>query len=156
ISFKDVMVGDVWVASGQSNMEFSLNGARNAESEIASANYPNIRLLHADRRTSEYPLEEIAAKPWVGCTPESVRSFSAVAYFFGLHLHQNLHVPIGLIETSWGGTPAEAWTSLSALSADSSLMPVFAERARQMNDLAARTVAADREMREYNEAVARA
>jgi len=156
ISFKDVMVGDVWVASGQSNMEFSLNGARNAESEIASANYPNIRLLHADRRTSEYPLEEIAAKPWVGCTPESVRTFSAVAYFFGRHLHQKLGVPIGLIETSWGGTPAEAWTSLSALSADPSLMPVFAERARQMKELAERLLAAEKAMREYNEAAARA
>src|SRR5207302_5242190 len=127
ISFKDVMVGDVWVASGQSNMEFSLNGARNAESEIASANYPTIRLLHADRRTSEYPLDEIAAKPWAECTPESVRTFSAVAYFFGRHLYQKLGVPIGLIETSWGGTPAESCTSLSAISADSYFMNALAE-----------------------------
>jgi sialate O-acetylesterase len=156
ISFKDVLVGDVWVASGQSNMEFSMNSVRNAESEIAAAIHPNIRLLHVERRTSEYPLEDIVAKPWTGCSPESVRSFSAVAYFFGLHLHQNLHVPIGLIETSWGGTPAEAWTSLNALSADSSLMPVFVERARQMKDLAARLIAADRQMREYDEAAARA
>lgn len=133
ITLRDVLVGDVWIASGQSNMEFATREAVDALKEMAGANYPNIRLFHVENNVATHPLDDVTAAPWARVTPQSVANFSAVAYFFGRHLGEKLHVPIGLIETSWGGTPAEAWTSLRALSADASLMPVFAEWAK-MND----------------------
>jgi sialate O-acetylesterase len=137
IRLEDVLVGDVWIGSGQSNMEFPVKEALHSDAELAAANHPGIRLFHVKNKVGLYPLEDVAAEPWTICTPENIRDFSAVAYFFGRHLQGKLGVPIGLIETSWGGTPAEAWTSQRALSADASLMPVYAEWA-QMNDVAAR------------------
>lgn len=125
IEFHDVLVGEVWVASGQSNMEFETKDAIGAEQELASAAHPELRLFHVERNVSDYPREDLAATGWQPSTPESVRSFSAVAYFFGRHLHEKMRVPVGLIEASWGGTPAESWTSLGAMSSDASLMPVF-------------------------------
>ena len=133
IALHDVLVGDVWIASGQSNMELPVSSAANAQAEIAAAKYPRIRLFKADHKVSDYPLDNIAGHGWADCNPETVAKFSAAAYYFGRHLQQRLNVPIGLIETDWGGTPADAWTSLHALAADASLMPVFAEWAR-MND----------------------
>ena len=156
VQVRDVLVGDVWVASGQSNMEFPTKNANNAAAEMAGANRPRIRLFHVKNNVGLYPFEDVAAAPWTECTPESVREFSAVAYFFGRHLEEKLSVPIGLIETSWGGTPAEAWTSQRALSADASLMPVYAEWAR-MNDRAARhQLERAKELDRWRGAVARA
>lgn len=132
IRLQDVLVGDVWVGSGQSNMEMAMKGVNHAADEIAAAANPNIRLFHVPRKVSDYPLTEIAAGPWMECTPQTVENFSAVAYFFGRHLQKQENVPIGLIESSWGGTPADAWTSLPAISADASLMPVFSEWAKMM------------------------
>jgi len=139
ITLNDVLVGDLWIASGQSNMEFPMSktdwglGTKNSEEEIAAANYPQLRLFHVEEATSDYPMTDVAAKTWTACTPQSVGGFSAVAYFFGRDLLQKVKVPIGLIETDWGGTPAESWTSLQALSSNS-LMPVFAARAHMMRD----------------------
>ena len=137
LTLTDVLVGDVWVASGQSNMEMPLSRTEDAPAAIAAANYPKIRLFMADRKVSDYPLLDIAAKPWAACTPESVAGFSAVAYYFARHLQEKLGVPIGLIESNWGGTPADAWTSLPALSADAGLMPVYAAWAQMMQTQAA-------------------
>lgn len=128
ITLNDILVGDVWVASGQSNMEFPLKNALNAEAEIPLAQHPRIRVFHVENTTSDYPLPDVAAKTWVACTPETAGDFSAVAYFFARHIEQKENVPVGLIESYWGGTPAESWTSLRALSADPSLMPVFTAR----------------------------
>jgi len=125
------------VASGQSNMEFRMREVLNSAAEMAGTDRPQIRLFHVKNKVGLYPFDDVAAEPWTTCTPESVREFSAVAYFFGRHLEEKLGVPIGLIEASWGGTPAETWTSQRALAADASLMPVYAEWA-QMNDGAAR------------------
>jgi sialate O-acetylesterase len=136
IALDDVLVGDVWIASGQSNMELQVQSAANAQAEIAAAKYPRIRLFQAEHKVADYPLDDIAAHGWAECSPETVAKFSAVAYYFGRHLQQRYNVPIGLIEADWGGTPAEAWTSLHALSADASLMPVFAEWARMNDDRA--------------------
>jgi sialate O-acetylesterase len=131
----DVLVGDVWIASGQSNMEFAMRQVENAEAEIAAANYPSIRLLRVHKASSDYPLYDTGIDaPWAKCDPASVREFSAVAYYFGRELFQKEKVPIGIIESSWGGTVAEAWTSMRSLTADASLMPVFAARARMMED----------------------
>jgi sialate O-acetylesterase len=143
IQFDDVLVGDLWFASGQSNMEMPLAGFPNSAvvqdsaKEIAAANYPDIRLLLIERDTSDYPLEDVkSATGWSQCTPETAKNFSAVAYFFARDLQKaqgKQHVAIGLIDSTWGGTPAEAWTSLGALGADAALMPIFANRA-EMTD----------------------
>ncbi len=140
VTLSDILVGDIWIASGQSNMEFPMmnkggfRGVLNMQQEISAANYPKLRLFQADHATSDYPMQDVAAKTWTACSPQSVADFSAAAYFFGRELLEKEKVPIGLIETDWGGTPAEAWTSLGALSSNSSLMPVFAARADMMRD----------------------
>ncbi len=154
IILRDVLVGDVWVASGQSNMEFELSKVANAATEIAAAQFPNIRLLKVTRAFSSYPLDDAQVVPWTSCTPESVREFSAVAYFFARNVQQQEKVPIGLIESSWGGTPAEAWTSLRALSADAGLMPVFAARAAMTDKLATTLLQQQEEKREVERAQA--
>lgn len=139
ILLSDVLIGDVWIASGQSNMEMPMKGfpndpVKNGPQEIAQANNPNIRLLRIGYHSSEHPVHSID-ESWQQCTPSTVQDFSAVAYFFGQSIQQQEHVPIGLIDTTWGGTPASSWISLDSLSADASLMPVFAVRAETVDDL---------------------
>ncbi|CAL1517039.1 sialate O-acetylesterase [Chitinophaga sp. MM2321] len=111
-TLQDVMVGDVWICSGQSNMEFQVKGANNAAEEIKAANYPLIREFTVARTVAKEPLSDLM-KPssWKTATPENVGDFTAVGYFFGRELYNNLQVPIGLIHTSWGGTQVEAWIS---------------------------------------------
>jgi sialate O-acetylesterase len=116
ISYKNVMFGDVWIASGQSNMNFALSGAKNAKQEIAEANYPNIRLFTVPNTLANNPKTEVPGKNWSVCDPSTVKDFSAVAYFFGRKLFLDKNVPIGLIHTSWGGTPAESWVSQEMVS----------------------------------------
>jgi sialate O-acetylesterase len=157
IALTDVLVGDVWVASGQSNMELPVSSAANAHAEIASANFPRIRLFQALDKVSDYPLDDIAARgSWAPCSPETVARFSAVAYYFARHLQQKLNVPIGLIETDWGGTPADSWTSLHALSADAALMPVFAEWARLNDNRATVMLERQKQERDWARAAAKA
>jgi len=129
ITLNDVLVGDVWVASGQSNMEFSLHGLINPETEIAAAKYPQIRIFRVEHRPANFPQTNVDAKTWAACTPESAADSSAVAYYFAREVQSKIHIPIGLIETFWGGTPAESWTSMRSLTADAALMPLFAARA---------------------------
>jgi len=160
IVFEDVLAGDVWIASGQSNMEFSMgkgtySGVKNDEQEISAANYPRIRLLDLQQRSSDSPLDDVAIRhPWSECTPDSVASFSAVGYFFARDVQQHEDIPIGVIDVSWGGTPAEAWTSLDALSADAALMPVFARRAALMNQLSTALLQEKKEQADYESAKA--
>ena len=138
IALDDVMIGDVWFASGQSNMEMPLQGfpgnavVNNAAEEIRTANHPNIRLLLLPRTAVDFPLHD-SDSSWTVCTPETAANFSAVAYFFGRHIAEEEHVPVGLIDSTWGGTPAEAWMSLNGLSSDAGLMPVFAARAEMVD-----------------------
>ncbi|CAM4371283.1 sialate O-acetylesterase [Zobellia roscoffensis] len=123
IALKNVMLGEVWLASGQSNMEWSATtnkGIDNAEEEIENANYPNIRFFTVPRRTSDFPQENIPGS-WVVCTPETMKDFSAVAYFFARRLQGELDVPIGLIDNAWGGSPAEVWTPKSVFDAHEDL-----------------------------------
>jgi sialate O-acetylesterase len=136
IELDDILVGDLWFASGQSNMEMPLKGfdartiVKDGDRAIREADHPNIRLLTVAKSGSPYPLEDVSTHAaWVKCTPETAKDFSAVAYFFGRSIEQHEKVPIGLIDSTWGGTPAEAWTSLDALSSDAGLMPIFAARA---------------------------
>ena len=116
LAFTNVMVGEVWIASGQSNMAWSLRQTNNAETEIAAANYPNIRLFEVANDVSALPLNDVTASTgWAPTTPETIAGFSSVAYFFGRALHDSLDIAVGLISTNWGGTRAEAWTSAETL-----------------------------------------
>ena len=133
VTLNNVLVGDVWVCSGQSNMEFGIGNLINADQEIAAANYPQIRLFLVPRKAAVVP-QATPSGSWAVCTPQSIRvggwdGFSAVGYFFGRDLFQDLHVPIGLVESSWGGTPAEAWTSEPALTQK---MPEFRPAVAQL------------------------
>ena len=119
VTLSNILMGDVWICSGQSNMEFGIGNAVNAPAEIAAANYPNIRLFTVQKAIASSP-RDLAVGSWQPCTPKTVSTggwsgFSAVGYFFGRDLQKAINVPIGLIHTSWGGTPAQAWTSAEAL-----------------------------------------
>jgi len=104
-----VYVGEVWICSGQSNMEMRLQSTTNAKETIQKSKNPRIRLFSVAHATADQPLTEVKGK-WDECSPDNVKSFSAVAYYFGRDLQKALKVPVGLIHTSWGGTRAEAWT----------------------------------------------
>lgn len=124
ITLKDVLVGEVWVCSGQSNMEWPVRLANNPDGEIKAANYPQIRLFTVPKKVSGEPLNDTAGS-WVACTPETIPNFSAVGYFFGRELHKELKVPVGLIHSSWGGTPAESWTTQDMLASDPDFAPIL-------------------------------
>ena len=109
IILKDVLIGEVWIGSGQSNMEWRLTSTNGAKEAIAAASHPNIRLFHVPKVQSKTPTDDVNAK-WKSCTPANVGNFSAVLYYYGVSLHKKLDVPIGLINSSWGGSPIEPWT----------------------------------------------
>lgn len=118
LTLKNVLVGEVWICSGQSNMQWSVRASNDPDKEIAAAQFPEIRLFTVPNIAEDAPVKEVkGTKGWQVCTPENIPGFSAVGYFFGRELHTNLKVPVGLINTSWGGTRAEAWTSKPALEA---------------------------------------
>lgn len=119
-TLKDILVGDVWICSGQSNMEMGVTMVANAQAEIAAANHPQIRLYQVEHATSFKPVATPVGS-WAVCSPATIGKggwggFSATAYFFGRELQRDLKVPIGLVQTCWGGTIAEAWTSKQGLS----------------------------------------
>jgi sialate O-acetylesterase len=115
IVVRDVMIGEVWLASGQSNMTFSLSGAEGADTEVPQANYPEIRLFTVPRKIALSPQENTRAAHWEICTPETAKEFSAVAYFFGRELLRHRNVPIGLVESAWPGTAIEEWIDADAI-----------------------------------------
>jgi len=116
IELTDIVVGEVWIGSGQSNMQWSVTASDNAEAEIAAADHPQIRLFTVPRVTAYTPQDDVSAA-WQVCTPQTVPAFSAVAYFFGRDLQRALDVPVGLINSSWGGTIIETWIDRPALEA---------------------------------------
>lgn len=143
LTLKNVMIGEVWICSGQSNMEMPLDGwgkILNYQQEIAAANHPNIRLLQANHVTSSKPESNIAVRDngWQVCSPATIADFSATAYFFGREIAEKQNVPIGLIHTSWGGTIAEAWTSGKVLNE----MPDFRKAIEEVQSLPDKTIAA--------------
>ncbi len=125
VRLQDVMIGEVWLCSGQSNMEWPVSRSNNAEEEIASAQYPDIRLFTVERTMAARPLDAIPADGWKPCSPETVADFSAVGYFFGRQLREKLDVPIGLINSTWGGTVVETWTSQEAFAEDEKMRAVM-------------------------------
>jgi sialate O-acetylesterase len=127
LTLRDVLVGDVWVAAGQSNMEWPVDWSAEPERERQAANWPRLRLARTMHRVSDYPRTDWVGKTWAPCTPDTVREFSAVGYHFGRNVHEKSGIPVGVVQAAWGGTPIEAWTSLRGLSSDPGLMPVFSE-----------------------------
>ena len=148
----DVLVGDVWVGSGQSNMEFPMSRTANAEAEIAAANNPEIRLFTVKRLVANQAADDVTGQ-WSVCTPESVKQFSAVAYFFGREINQTRHIPVGLIHTSWGGTPAQAWTEPSYLKDDLALQPYLSGWQKALDGYPAAKLKYDAQLADWNAAV---
>jgi sialate O-acetylesterase len=130
IVLRDVVVGEVWLASGQSNMEWPVSRAAEAVAEIAAANFPLLRHVKIERTVAETPADSVKTAGWQRATPQTAGAFSAVGYFFARDLHQKLGVPVGLINSSWGGTPVEAWMSPAALAGDPRFA-IVAERWRK-------------------------
>jgi sialate O-acetylesterase len=133
VEFKNVAVGEVWVCSGQSNMEWSVNAGETPAAVKEGAKNPNLRLFTVQKRATAHPITDQGDLKhfgkWAESGPDTVGNFSAVAYHFGQKLQKELGVPVGLIHTSWGGTPAQAWTSLEALDADP-MLKYYADSAR--------------------------
>ena len=127
IAIRDVMIGEVWIASGQSNMTFSLEGSEGAAAEIPKANYQQIRLFNVPKKIAIGPQENTLPAHWQLCTPDTAKNFSAVAYYFARDIHRKLNVPVGIIESAWPGTPIEQWIAPDVLRADADLRPAADE-----------------------------
>jgi sialate O-acetylesterase len=128
---EDVLVGEVWLASGQSNMDFSMSkkvkyfaGVRNEEAEIAAANYPLIRMFTGTAQKTYAPTNRVGGE-WKTCTPETAPAFSAVAYFFARDLQKEIKVPVGIITEAFGASTAEAWIDRETMTADAKLKPML-------------------------------
>ena len=115
VEFKNILIGDVWLASGQSNMEFQVQQAKNAAGEMSNASYPDIRLLLVGQDKKLTPQTDIHTAGWKAADSNSVKPFSAAAFFFARKIYAEQHVPIGIIQSTWGGTPVQAWTSKEKL-----------------------------------------
>ncbi len=153
-TLNNVLIGDVWICSGQSNMEQPLAGwgkVINYEQEIKDANYPKIRLLQGVHVTSNTPLDDakVTNGGWTECNPKYIAEFSAVAYFFAREVTKKTGIPIGLIHTSWGGTIAEAWTSAETLNK----LPDFVEAVKQIQNADKSTGTMEQKLAAWNEQV---
>ncbi|MGA2533260.1 MAG: sialate O-acetylesterase [Candidatus Aminicenantales bacterium] len=133
ITVKDILVGEVWLCSGQSNMEWAMEWLPNPNPEIMRADHPNLRLFLIPKKTADRPKDDVETK-WAPCSPSSVRPFSAVAYFYGLELHARLGVPVGLIESAWGGTDIEPWTPPAGFAAVPETKPLLEKQLAKYED----------------------
>jgi len=123
---EDLLLGEVWVCSGQSNMQWAMNATFDSANEIAKADFPEIRLFKVPLRASFRPWATVEGT-WEICTPETVKDFSAVGYYFGRDVHESQGIPVGLIRSAWGGTPAEAWTAPDGFRRSRTLRPIWSE-----------------------------
>ena len=157
VEVKDVLVGEVWLGSGQSNMSFTVQSANNFAAEKAAAKYPLIREYHEGSSAMTAPQAEGKGK-WSACAPETVGSFSAVLYFFGREIHREVGVPVGLINTSVGGTPIEAWTSAEVQLADPATKERYETALKNFNafDPVKATAAYEKQLAAWNKAAAQA
>jgi sialate O-acetylesterase len=126
VKIEDVLVGEVWIGSGQSNMAMTVSRSKDFEKEKAAAGLPKLRMFTVKRKTAETPQSDCEGQ-WQVSSPETVGGFSAAAYFFGRELHKELGVPVGMINSSWGGTPVQAWTSLAVQEKLPALRPMLAQ-----------------------------
>ena len=152
---KNVMVGEVWICSGQSNMEFWFSDAANAATEAPLANYPNLRMFRVGKAVSITPKAEVTGS-WDVCSPKAVLNcWSAVGYFFGRDIHNATGVPVGMIHAAWGGTPAQAWTSLAGLEKDKELEGYVTTFRKLVADYPQASLRYTREMPAYQIAIKR-
>lgn len=138
---KNILVGEVWICSGQSNMQWSVNASWDSDLEIASAKFPNIRLISVPQVGTQEPQKDFKGA-WAECSPQNVGSFSAVGFFYGRLLHQMLDVPVGLINNAWGGSAAEAWVRRDVLEKDArfkGLMDGWVQREKSLASEKAKT-----------------
>lgn len=150
IELKDILIGEVWLLAGQSNMQLRLQETDNGEAVRAAANHPNIRLFNVSREVA-FKRREGKLGEWSACTPDSVKEFSAAGYYFGVELERALKVPIGLINSSYGGSQAEAWTPVEYLNASPDLKPTV-ERTKIWNEERLRVrVAYDEAIKKWRE-----
>jgi sialate O-acetylesterase len=154
LQVQDVLIGEVWICSGQSNMGMTVSGSNDADLETRTANFPRIRLISVPQVGTQEPQDDFQGK-WELCSPQTVGGFSAVGYFFGRQLHQTLDVPIGLIDDAWGGSAAEAWVRLDKLQADARYEPLLARWAETARTYNPEKAAADSEQQlaKWQEAV---
>lgn len=155
IELRDVLVGEVWLCSGQSNMQFGLARSQDGESVAAQARHPQIRLFNVANQIHEPPGGDVRGN-WARCMPGSVARFSAVGYYFGRTLHERLGVPVGLINSSWGATPGEAWTPVQALAAVEPLRPILEPPAHRVAAMERMQQQYQRQLAEHEAAVAKA
>ncbi len=149
LEIKNILVGDVWLCSGQSNMAFQLKGALGAEEEIKNAKNPDIRIFTVKDSRAEKPSSDLNGS-WLECSPDTIRTFSAVAYYFGKELNSKLNMPIGLITSAVGGSPAEAWTSMKSLESNPALEPIAADFKKQVEKMPELKKKYDEEIAEWN------
>jgi len=149
VSFEDVLVGEVWVCSGQSNMQWSVNSSNDADLERLAAKNPHIRMINFPQVGTQEPILT-HDRNWMVCTPETVGGFSAVGYFFARQLQETLDVPVGMINNAWGGSACEAWINRDVLAADEKYAPLmerWAGMEKRFTDLSARTDLNENEMK---------
>jgi sialate O-acetylesterase len=156
VRLDDVWVGDVWVAAGQSNMEWPLDAADGGPDAIARADEPHVRFLRATRVTSRYPLTDVATEGWKVASPQTAPKFSAVAWFFARAIRERHPVPIGVIDASWGGAPLSAFTPLTTLASDPSLQPAILHWSRMADRQATTLLEVEKEKRDLEPAAAQA
>ncbi len=156
IVVRDVVVGEVWLCSGQSNMQFPVSRALDAAQEISAARYPLIRHIKIERVGADDPADAVPTSGWQPATAEYVGTFTAVGYFFARDLFLKLGVPIGLIHSSWGGTPVEAWMSTAALASDPAFRAVDERWAQTLAEFPARNTAFETELAVWTKAEAAA
>src|SRR5437764_10262468 len=125
LAVEDVLVGEVWICSGQSNMQWEVKQANDGDLEAKTAKFPKIRLISVPQFGTQEAQDDFKGE-WKVCTPENAATFSAVGYFFGRQLHQTLDVPIGLIDDAWGGSACEAWVRRDLLEKDEKYKPLIA------------------------------
>ena len=154
ITLDDVMVGDVWVASGQSNMEFPMSRAATAGEDLPHADNSQIRLLMVKKKAADFALDDVDTEGWTVSSPETARDFSAVAWYFAREIVQREHVAVGVVDSTWGGTVAESWTRLTALGEDASLAPLFISRGKMTEHEADELLKEKDEQRQRDEAKA--
>jgi len=162
ITLRNVAVGEVWICSGQSNMEMAVGnsmkawgGVRNAREEIAAGSYPMIRHFAVKKAVAGKPQSDLQGQ-WAVATPETVGEFTAVGYFFARELHKELGVPVGLLHASWGGTPAEAWTSAPALAADPELASIVSDWEKRMAEYPSALAHYRQQLSDWNQAAQKA
>ena len=125
-TINDVLVGEVWICSGQSNMQWSVNASNDPDLEKLAAKFPNIRMINFPQVGTQDPILSHDDRRWMVCNPENLGGFSAVGYFFARQLHLTIDVPIGMINNAWGGSACEAWVNRDVLKANEKFAPLLA------------------------------